>query len=149
MGDGVATVTTYSEEAMDENIMQALPRKRFFIEMFTRDISLEDCLLELIDNSIDGFIRSRNIDFDWLDPTKGRLEDLVSERMEAQIDLTISPDEIVIRDNCGGIDLDLARKEVFSFGHTKTWNASRGLGAYGIGLKRAIFKLGDAFQLVS
>ena len=32
---------------------KAYPRKHFFFEMFTRDISLEDCILDLIDNSID------------------------------------------------------------------------------------------------
>jgi len=40
----------------------AYPRKHFFFEMFTRDISLEDCILDLIDNSIDGLIRTRSIE---------------------------------------------------------------------------------------
>jgi hypothetical protein len=39
----------------------AYPRKHFFLEMFTRDISLEDCVLDLIDNSIDGLVRTRRI----------------------------------------------------------------------------------------
>ena len=30
--------------------------------MFTRDISLEDCILDLIDNAIDGLVRTRKID---------------------------------------------------------------------------------------
>ena len=34
----------------------AYPRKRFFLEMFTRDISLEECLLDLIDNAVDAFL---------------------------------------------------------------------------------------------
>jgi hypothetical protein len=43
---------------------RAYPTKEFFIEMFTRDISLEDCILDLIDNSIDSLIRARKIDIE-------------------------------------------------------------------------------------
>jgi len=47
---------------MPDAFANALPRKRFFLEMFTRDVSLQDCILDLIDNSIDGLIRSHNVD---------------------------------------------------------------------------------------
>jgi len=40
----------------------AFPRKHFFLEMFTRDISLEECILDLIDNSIDALVKTKNID---------------------------------------------------------------------------------------
>ena len=36
-------------------------RKQFFIDMFTRDISLEDCVLDLIDNSIDSYLLKHGI----------------------------------------------------------------------------------------
>ena len=36
-------------------------RKQFFIDMFTRDISLEDCVLDLIDNSIDSYLLKHQI----------------------------------------------------------------------------------------
>ncbi|MGA3268404.1 MAG: hypothetical protein ABSE16_16460, partial [Verrucomicrobiota bacterium] len=42
-------------------IAKAYPRKNFFVQMFTKDISLEDCVLDLIDNSVDGFIKSRDL----------------------------------------------------------------------------------------
>ena len=32
----------------------ANPTKEFFVTMITRDITLEDCILDLIDNSVDG-----------------------------------------------------------------------------------------------
>jgi hypothetical protein len=32
----------------------ANPTKAFFVTMITRDITLEDCILDLIDNSVDG-----------------------------------------------------------------------------------------------
>ena len=36
----------------------ANPTKAFFVSMITRDITLEDCILDLIDNSVDGAWRS-------------------------------------------------------------------------------------------
>jgi len=36
----------------------ANPTKEFFVKMITRDITLEDCILDLIDNSVDGAWRS-------------------------------------------------------------------------------------------
>ncbi|WP_202949120.1 hypothetical protein [Halomonas sp. KM-1] len=36
----------------------ANPTKSFFVKMLTRDITLEDCILDLIDNSVDGAWKS-------------------------------------------------------------------------------------------
>jgi hypothetical protein len=41
-------------------------RKQFFIDMFTRDISLEDCVLDLIDNSIDSYLLKHGISISQL-----------------------------------------------------------------------------------
>ena len=38
--------------------VKAAPHKRFFIDMITRDISLDACVLDLIDNSVDGATRA-------------------------------------------------------------------------------------------
>ncbi len=46
----------------DRMIADASPTKGVFLEMFVRDLSLEDCILDLVDNSIDSLIKSRNID---------------------------------------------------------------------------------------
>ena len=40
-----------------ENI-DASPVKRFFVEMLTRDIQIEDAILDLLDNCVDGILRS-------------------------------------------------------------------------------------------
>jgi hypothetical protein len=37
--------------------INAFPRKSFFISLLTRDIELSSCVLDLIDNSIDGIIK--------------------------------------------------------------------------------------------
>ena len=39
---------------MSTNIIEGNPTKKFFIEMITRDISIEDAIIDLLDNSIDG-----------------------------------------------------------------------------------------------
>ncbi len=130
-------------------VASAVPRKRFFLEMFTRDISLEGCILDLIDNAIDGYIRrsGRHIVRAFLDlaaPTAN-----ISE--PARITLTFSEGRFEIEDDCGGIDLDDAVDHVFNFGYPDGQTKQRRptLGAYGVGLKRAIFKIGDHFEMIS
>ena len=39
---------------------QASPTKRFFVSMLTRDISLADAILDLLDNCLDGAMRLAN-----------------------------------------------------------------------------------------
>ena len=130
----------------------AFPRKRFFIEMFTRDISLADCILDLIDNSIDGLIKSNDIDLG---------QSLLLEHEELSedeknvlplISVEYSDKKFTISDYCGGISLHDAINEVFNFGHQFEYHAENKnarLGVYGVGLKRAIFKLGKLFEMKS
>ena len=132
---------------MSTHQANAHPRKRFFLEMFTRDISLEDCILDLIDNSIDALSRTRNLD---LSPPL--LKALTSrpkpKKALPQIDIIYTANEFTISDNCGGIEPDHALKEVFSFGHSPGYHGGQ-LGVYGIGLKRALFKIGRYFEIHS
>src|SRR5439155_7806686 len=95
-------------------LAQAHPTKQFFLEMFTRDISLEDCVLDLVDNSIDALIKSRN-----LSPSTTLLAPASTETptINADITITLSQDEFNIIDSCGGIDPEYARREAFLFGH--------------------------------
>lgn len=124
----------------------AYPTKRFFLQMFTRDISVEDCLLDLIDNSIDALIRTRDIDISapW-SVDESTPEDLSTL---PTVDLRVSPSKITLVDKCGGIDEKLVPHDLFGFGHTKEYQPGI-LGAYGVGLKRALFKLGNRFDLKS
>ena len=39
---------------MNTNVIEGNPTKKFFIEMITRDISIEDAIIDFLDNSIDG-----------------------------------------------------------------------------------------------
>src|SRR6266850_114192 len=130
----------------------AFPTKRFFLEMFTRDISLEDCILDLIDNSIDALVRSKNVDF--VESIFNRNGKLSKEQKSHLPKVTVSFSErlFTIEDNCGGISRKEAREDAFNFGHDEEHGAEEGrrqLGAYGIGLKRALFKIGEEFEIIS
>ena len=133
---------------MKPRLASAFPRKKFFLEMFTRDISLEDCILDLIDNSIDALIRTRNLDItaNLLDPDSS--SNGHSQKSLPSISISFSEREFKIVDKCGGIPRNIALTEVFNFGHTSNPVGGQ-LGAYGIGLKRAIFKIGNEVEIQS
>lgn len=132
---------------MPKKFATAYPTKRFFLEMFTRDISLEDCILDLIDNSIDALIRTRDIDITEnllkLDTATGNHNGNLPT-----IEIHLSDRVFKIVDTCGGIPRSVAETEMFNFGHTSDETLGQ-LGAYGIGLKRALFKIGNHFEIES
>ena len=98
---------------MADKYASAIPRKRFFLEMFTRDITLEECILDLIDNSIDGLIRSSNLDLDarqLLSVANGRSH---GKGQKGRVEVKYDRSQFSIRDNCGGITRANAESEVF------------------------------------
>jgi Histidine kinase-, DNA gyrase B-, and HSP90-like ATPase len=112
----------------------ASPTKDFFVRMLTRDIELQDAVLDLLDNCVDGIVRSRATK-----PSPDRPYD----GFEATI--IMANDHFVIEDNCGGIPIEVAKKYAFSMGRppgTGDAGQEATVGIYGIGMKRAIFKLG-------
>lgn len=137
--------------------------KSFFVRMLTRDISLDDCILDLVDNSIDGAW-----EISGSKPSLAKSSDLINFR----IDIRISEDSFSIVDNCGGITLDEAAEYAFTFGRQDDLalnddeftagleaEAAKGkdddgrsqysVGVYGIGMKRAIFKIGRKINIRS
>lgn len=116
----------------------AAPTKEFFVRMITKDIDLEDCILDLIDNCLDGARRSSA---NTTDATR-------YAGFEVRIDVT--PDSFKIEDNCGGIGVDQAIDYAFHFGRRKDAPpGDHAIGLYGIGMKRAIFKMGNAISIRS
>lgn len=113
----------------------ANPTKDFFIYMITRDIETKAAIVELIDNSIDGARKIRN---------NGDYSGL-------KIDISFDKDCFKITDNCGGFDVDTAVKYAFKFGRPGNREKEKGLftGLFGIGMKRALFKLGNKFTVTS
>lgn len=123
----------------DENDLtkaDASPTKAFFVEIITKDIQLDEAIQDLVDNCIDGAKRLRpgeNPDFSNL-----------------YVAIDVSGDRFVIRDNCGGIPLDIARKYAFKFGRARGFApTTRSVGQFGIGMKRALFKMGKHFVVRS
>lgn len=118
-----------------ENRINANPTKEFFISMLTRDIDVKAAILELIDNSIDGAKRLRHdADFSGL-----------------FIDIQFDADKFIIHDNCGGMGVEIAKNYAFRFGRSKSRPQEEGsfTGIFGIGMKRALFRLGKKFSVES
>ncbi len=120
----------------------ANPTKAFFVKMITRDITLEDCILDLIDNSVDGAWRSEG------SRPMGLGEE--TDLSKYSISITTSRERFCIEDNCGGMTLDDAINHAFSFGRPDAMESEDySIGVYGIGMKRAVFKLGTEIRIRS
>jgi hypothetical protein len=116
---------------------EGAPSKQFFVSMITKDISLEDCMLDLLDNAIDGAQRAA-----------GTAKSLNSYWAH----LTLSSTGFSIDDNCEGISVETARTYAFHFGRPDGSDSRilrHGIGLYGIGMKRAVFKLGNRIKVQS
>ena len=110
------------------------PTKEFFVEMLTRDIELNDAILDLLDNCLDGVVRLRA-------QTQKLHNSNFYESYGA--DIFISNTMFTIKDNCGGIPRDKAENYAFRMGRDAVETTDQPtIGIYGIGMKRAIFKIG-------
>ncbi|MBK9712156.1 MAG: ATP-binding protein [Kouleothrix sp.] len=121
--------------------VKAGPTKRFFVSMLTRDIDLKDAIMDLLDNCVDGVLR-QIVD-------KGHDEDQPYKGYWAKI--TANPDMFSIEDNCGGIPRDIALNTAFRLGRGQDDRDKDipTVGMYGIGMKRAIFKMGKHSTVTS
>lgn len=110
------------------------PTKEFFIFMLTRDISLIQAIADLLDNCVDGAKRlnaSNDYSKMWV-------------RIEA------NKEQFRISDNCGGIGVDIAQNYAFRFGRPKEMpSTAHSIGQFGVGMKRAFFKIGEVFEIDS
>lgn len=116
------------------NVINANPTKDFFIGMLTKDIPLIRAIVDLVDNSVDGAIRLRpDNDYSGL-----------------HVNLTVSETQFVIEDNCGGIPIIIAQNYAFRFGRpVEATTTPNSVGLFGVGMKRAIFKMGNFFEVES
>ena len=114
--------------------VSARPVKSFFVSMLTRDIQLEDAIMDLLDNCVDGILRmgaggsERPYDGYWAE-------------------ITFDAGRFVIQDGCGGIPSSLL-DYAFRLGRDPDFPVDEktpgSVGVYGIGMKRAIFKMGES-----
>ncbi len=118
------------------------PTKHFFVDMITRDITLEDSILDLIDNSVDSAWRASGSHHLGLDDD--------TDLSTFSISIDTSTTEFRIIDNCGGMTLDDAVNHAFSFGRRPDAQLEDySIGVYGIGMKRAVFKIGRKIRISS
>lgn len=119
---------------VDPKVIDASPTKDFFISILVRDIKLVDAVSDLIDNCVDGARRLR-ADGDYTG---------------LHISVEITPDHFMIADNCGGISAQIAREYAFKFGRPLTAkNTPHSIGQFGVGMKRAFFKIGSVIKVES
>jgi hypothetical protein len=116
------------------NEVNAEPTKDFFINMLVKDIPLISAIQDLIDNCVDGAIRIR---------TNDNYEGLY-------ISIQFDDKMFLIEDNCGGFSADTARNYAFRFGRPEDApNLPHSVGRFGVGMKRALFKMGNIFTIKS
>lgn len=125
------TTAAQPAAAMFEPV-DASPVKSFFVSMLTRDIKLEEAILDLLDNCVDGILRTDRHLSDKT-PYKGY-----------RADIEFDKNMFTMVDNCGGIPWNL-HDYAFRMGRPKERksDADGTVGVYGIGMKRAIFKMGE------
>ncbi len=121
---------------MSVESVNANPTKRLVAYVLTKDVRLDDAILDLIDNSIDGARRIGGVKL------AGR-----------EVRVRLSKDLFEIQDNCGGIPYSLARDYAFRFGRPEDYmpldGPSETIGNFGVGMKRALLKMGRKISVVS
>ena len=125
-------MTDKKSPAKDDSVWGG-PTKRLFVSMLTRDIELSDAILDLIDNCVDGAMRLQRDHLEEDTPFRG-----------FSANLSINKQSFELSDNCGGIP-DEFIDDAFSLGrpNIKKDGDIPTIGMYGIGMKRAIFKMGS------
>jgi hypothetical protein len=118
--------------------VQFQPEHEFVFDYLTSDIKTADCIFDLIDNSIDA-ATATNVSM--VDNSDSRFFE------GFKIDLSLSPNCVKVQDNCGGISKDAFVNRAFRIGLKS--NHSYGIGHFGVGLKRAILKIGASYKIAS
>jgi hypothetical protein len=128
--------TQKSEERReDSNAIKGIPSKELFIDMLVKDLSLKDAIGDLVDNSVDAANKNAIAKADL---------------SKFSIRISFDKNHFNITDNAGGIDEEVARKYAFKLGKPKDYEQGKHtIGQFGIGMKRAFFKLGEHITVES
>jgi len=126
----------FAESGIPQGYVSAFPTKKFFMSMLTRDIAINDAIMDLLDNCIDGIHRQ----------LKGKSITRTNKPYSGYFgEISINESQFSLKDNCGGIPLNTAVNYAFKMGRSEEYHDDDTLetvGMYGIGMKRAIFKMG-------
>jgi hypothetical protein len=113
---------------MAQEKVHSYPTKILFLYILTQDLDLHDCIMDLLDNSIDSY----------------RRHDLKDRKT---INISFSREQFEIYDSCGGIEKEILTKRAFVFGVEELKREKKSLGLFGIGMKRALFKIGRMIEI--
>ncbi|MBD2459097.1 ATP-binding protein [Nostoc sp. FACHB-87] len=118
----------------NSRVINAEPTKDLFIYMLVRDIPLIRAIIDLVDNSVDGATHLQS-----------------NENYEGLwIKILANKEYFQIQDNCGGITVKEAEEYAFKFGRANDAAVTpKSIGRFGIGMKRAFFKIGKKFTVQS
>ena len=126
------SATARSRDTAVKRSVSGRPTKAFFVSMLVRDIELLPAVVDLVDNSVNGARRERpDGDYTGL-----------------KVAVEASAKRFTISDNCGGMSIDTAVNYAFRFGRVLKVD-DHSIGQFGVGMKRAIFKLGRHFRVTS
>lgn len=134
--------------------MAKLPRPRqvpvdfsvdpdFLLKGLTSDVSTIECVYDLIDNSIDA---ARN-EILGRPSVKKDAFGLPACYFPYEIKIRFSGNSFEIEDNCSGISEDDLVNRSFRTGVRSSHRY--GIGHFGVGLNRSIFKMGSSFELIT
>lgn len=123
------------ENQKTSNRIEGIPSKELFINMLVKDIKLKDAIGDLVDNSVDAANTNTK--------NKNNLSSFL-------INITVDKNHFEISDNCGGIEEEVARTSAFKLGKPKNYKFGKHtIWQFGIGMKRAFFKLGEQISVES
>lgn len=115
--------------------VHANPAKSFFVSMLIKDITLRDAIGDLVDNAVDAI--------------KACAEDK-NDLSGYKVVVTLDENGFTISDNGQGMSTDIARTTAFNFGKAKDHKLiENSIGQFGIGMKRAFFKIGSFISVHS
>lgn len=115
------------------------PTKEVVVSGLTRDATVEACIFDLIDNAIDAARETAN---------QLSARNVLPDSYDGfQVELTFSGTGLKVVDNCGGIPVGSLRDMVLRFGRRS--DQVMGIGVFGVGLNRALFKLGRVSRLTT
>lgn len=113
--------------------VEIIPKKRV-LRSIARDLNLTMAVMELIDNSIDAWKRNN---------TGNKL--VVNIKINKADD---APSIFEYADNSGGVKINNI-SQLFTLGDTGASEEEESIGEFGVGLKRALFSMAQAFSIES
>jgi hypothetical protein len=113
----------------------------YLIRGLSADISTRECVFDLVDNSIDA-ARNEVLGRDGVEFDDHGLPTIYSG---FHIDIDATSSSVRIQDDCSGMKEEDLSRRAFRTGAKS--RHSFGIGHFGVGLKRAIFKLGTEVSL--